>query len=602
MINNLMGFGSSEFRTILQRIKAAEVVNDSQLLPFLTLESKSDRCQVNLELAEAYYEQHKQNAKPPSLQRAGSFIERAWLLSHYSPEVLPLYIDIHQASNNAGAIKEAFKRAGLEYAAAGNFDEALRHFDKWMYAYADFSGADIHTYDADILASVERMTALHRFNSTTRLKSDGRKTRVAYLMHGLTHVNSVLVKIDKVFASLHDKERFEIAYFTTEDEPAVAASSDAQLAVESIRASNCKLFVPQGSSNLYERLLVVGKQIYDFEPDVLITSAGLATFQNYFITRLKPAPVVISFHQASSPQFTWHTFDHSIAWFRTNIPDCPASCSFVPLEFEWPAKPQINPETRSSLDVPGGATVIVSGGRWAKFQEPNFWQVMIDLLEQRDDLYWLILGVAEDQISFLNGMLTPGARSKIRFLGWRTDYLELLATADFVIDSYPVGGGVFLLEAMNLGIPVVSFQHDYVGLFSNNDCSGGDEIVVMPELLIQRGEFEQLRKLIAKLADDREYRLQLGAKCSDLISKTRSNPERMVRRCEEIYETVLRKAATSKSDSVAGVIANNSFEEDKRFLIEQANILSQRAAEITRREAALNASFLARVRRALRRR
>ena len=188
------------------------------------------------------------------------------------------------------------------------------------------------------------MTALHQWDTRLRLaNSENRKVRIAYLMHGLTHVNSVLVKIDQVFARYHDKERFEIAYFTTEDAAAVAASRDAQLAVESIRANGCKVFIPQVGANLYEHLLAVGEQICDFEPDILITSAGLATFQNYFITCLRPAPLLISFNQASSPQFTWHTFDHSIAWFRTNIPDCPADCSLSRWNPSGPQKLTSNP-------------------------------------------------------------------------------------------------------------------------------------------------------------------------------------------------------------------------------------------------------------------
>ena len=233
---------------------------------------------------------------------------------------------------------------------------------------------------------------------------------------------------------------------------------------------------------------------------------------------------------------------------------------------------------------------------------------MIGLLAATRGFIWLIIGV-KDQISSLNRMLTPAVRSKIRFLGWRTDYIELLTAADFVIDSYPVGGGVFPLEAMHLGIPVVSFRHDYVGLFSNNDCSGGDEIVAMPELLIPRGDFQQLKNVVSKLADDRDYRLLLGAKCAELISQTRSNPERMVRRCEEIYERVLQQAraafqtsATTRQTGSSLQVAHKAFEENKQVLIEQANILKQRAAEIARREAVLNASFLTRLSRGLRRR
>lgn len=610
-----MGYGSIEFKSILNKIKKGEAVDDSLLLPFLTLESREVRWQVNLQLAAAYYQQHEQQREGQSLRRAGSCIERALLLSRYSAEVLPLYIEINRALQDVAAIKEAFKRVGVEHAAQGNFGEALALFDRWAYAHAEFSGIDIHTYDPDIIASVERMSALHRFEARDRVRRrQGGRIRLAYLMHGLTQVNSVLVKIDQVFARLHDKARFEIAYFTTEDESTIVASPDAQSAIENIRRNDCKMVVPRRGENLYEHLISVGNLIYDFEPDILITSAGLGTFQSYFITCLKPAPVVISFNQGPSPQFSWHTFDHSISWFQTNISDCPADCSYVPLEFDWPANEGVPATPRSSQDIPAAATVIVSGGRWPKFQEPHFWRAMIELLRERADLYWIVIGVVADQVPFLSSLLTPEVQLRIRFLGWRTDYLELIAAADLVVDSYPVGGGVFLMEAMSLGIPVISFTHDYISAFSNNDCSGGDEIVGIPELLITRGDFEQLTNLISKLAVDREYRLHLGTRCFEWIHQTRGEPARMVRRCEEIYERVLRVACeASEASDAQGVtgrwedlsgddVPDKELDERKLLLIEQASILSRREAALNRREAQYSARFLFRLRRGLQRR
>jgi glycosyltransferase involved in cell wall biosynthesis len=611
-----MGYSSNEFKSILKKIGKGEPSDDSQVLPFLELESKEDRYQVNLELAESYYSRHKRLPDWQALNYAKSCIDRALLLSRYSPEVLPLLIKIGQALKDINAIKEALKQVGIQQAALGNFDEALTLLDRWQYADAEFTGIDLHSYDPDIITCVERMGALHRFEPWSRPRPErSEKLRIAYLMQGLTQVNSVLVKIDQVFARLHDKSRFEIAYFTVDGKTAVAASQDAQAAIRSIRGSGCEMFVAPDSGTLYEQLLSVGGQIHDFAPDILVTTGALATFKNYFVASLKPAPVTISFNQGSSTQFSWHTFDHSISWFRALLLDCPANCSHVPLEFELHGREEVEPASRSELNIPASATVMASGGRRHKFQDPDYWRAMRELLLENPDLHWIVIGFDEGQVPFLKELLTAEARAKIRFLGWRHDYMKLLAAADLVVDSYPLGGGVFTIEAMGLGLPVLSFKHDYISAFTNDQGSGGAEIVGMPETLIKRGDFEQLKKSVTKMVVDKEYRRQLGERCYEHARETRSEPERMVLRCEEIYEKVwrerreaaeisthVRAEARQVSPPLGAGSEEQSIKAYKRMLLEQAETLNRRDAELKQREIRRNGYFLSRVRRGLGRR
>jgi glycosyltransferase involved in cell wall biosynthesis len=589
--------------SVLRRIAGGEAFDDAELLPFLTQESKLERYRVNLGLAEAFHARSGRGADARrSLRRARDCAARAFLLSRYSPEALPPLLRADAAAGDARSAAEALKRVGLEHAACGDFARAIAAFDRWSYAHAEFTQVDLHdTYDADVIACVERMASLHRFDPRPARGGDdeGRPVRVAYLTHGLTEVNSVLVKIDQVFARHHDRARFEPAYFSVESESAVAASPDARAAVEEFRRAGCAVAVAPDHELLLERLLAVGGRVRDFAPDVLVTGAGLASFRNYFVAALRPAPVIVSLHQGPSPQFTWHDFDHAVSWFRTNIPDCPADCSYVPLEFEFPARGGVAPAPRAELEVPEGATLLVSGGRWPKFQDRDYWRAMVELLEEHAGLYWLVIGPEEKQISFLSEVLTTAARAKIRFRGWRRDYLGLLVAADVLLDSYPIGGGAFLMEGLALGLPAVSFSHDYVNAFSNNDCSGGDEIIGGCETLVARGDFEGMKQRIRALASDPERRRRLGAEWGERVRRERGEPARMVRRCEEIYERVLRRVGASPA-SGAAVAGGAGLEEQRLRLIERERALNAREAELVRREALLDASLPLRVERALR--
>ncbi|HJP95003.1 MAG TPA: hypothetical protein VJ875_23785 [Pyrinomonadaceae bacterium] len=588
--------------TAIKSLEAGEMVDHAQLRPLLTLGPKKDRYYVNLRLAAAYYDRYERLNDQQSLQYAKSCIDRALLLSRYSVDVLPLLVQINQALADVDAIRDAFKRTGIEAASRGKFDEALTLFDRWLSANAEFKRNDIHTFDADVIACVERMGALHRF-SPRNTATENRKLRVAYLTHGLRQPGSVLVKIDRVFARLHDKSRFDIAYFAVDNPNDLSSSPDAQTAIADFRDSGCQFFVPPEKETTYERLLGVGQQIHDFGADVLVTSAALATFQNYLIASLRPAPVTIAFNQGSTPQFSWHSFDHTINWFLTTLPDCPSDCSHVPLELELPRKGEITPELHGQFTIPAGATILTTGGRWHKFQRPEFWHVMSELLTELPDLYWLVLGFDEDEVPFLNDIVTPEARQKIRFKNWGPDYLTYLAAADFVVDSYPMGGGVFLMEAMSMGLPVLSFHHDYVAYYRNDDCSGGEEIVGIEDLLIERSNFNELKQRIAMLVRDPDRRREFGEQCRRRVQENHSQPERMVQRCENIFECLHReRRARIQADgaSPSGNSHESGFDEYKLLLLEQATILNNREGEIRRQEAQLNRHPLIKVIRHLR--
>jgi len=597
-----MGDWSAELSSVIKSLQAGQADN-SQLRRLLTLESKEDRYLVNLRLAAAYYDRYEQLGDRKSLDNARACIDRALLLSRYSVDVLPLLIQINRALGDVDAIRNALKRTAIEAASRGEFDAALNLFDRWLYANSEFKGNDIHTFDADVIACVERMGALHRFPRRNDTPVETRKLRLAYLTHGLRQPGSVLIKIDQSFAHLHDKSRFEVAYFTADDTSAISTSPDAQTAITGFRDAGCQFFLPPETSTSYERLLGVGQQIHDFGADVLVTSAALATFQNYLIASLRPAPISVALNQGSTPQFSWHSFEHTINWFLTTLPDCPCDCSHVPLELDLPRSENITPISRAELTIPADATILTAGGRWHKFQRPEFWQVISTLLSQLNDLYFVVLGINEDQVPFLNTIVTPEARRKIHFKPWGQDYLSYLAAADLVVDSYPMGGGVLLMEAMSLGLPVVSFHHDYVAYYRNDDCSGGEEIVGIEELLIERGNFDELKDRIAGLVRDADRRRQLGAQCRQLVHENHGTPLRMVQRCESIFERVFReRGATSQADVATQLVNSHdpALDEYKRLLLEQATILNNREGEIRRLETQRNGHPLKKVVRRLR--
>jgi predicted O-linked N-acetylglucosamine transferase (SPINDLY family) len=153
---------------------------------------------------------------------------------------------------------------------------------------------DKYSYDFDILERIEEMAKPWRYKDYDhpRRSGDG-KIRLAYLAFGMLHINSVLIKINSILAQYHDKDRFEVTFFVPEPRLSIYRSQQAKEHIKMFHKYGCHVVVAGGFRKGLEKLLKVGEKIYNYKPDVLITSALLAEFEHYFITCLRPAPLLL---------------------------------------------------------------------------------------------------------------------------------------------------------------------------------------------------------------------------------------------------------------------------------------------------------------------
>jgi len=85
--------------------------------------------------------------------------------------------------------------------------------------------------------------------------------------------------------------------------------------------------------------------------------------------------------------------------------------------------------------------------------------------------------------------------------------------------------------------------------FDQIDWSPAEEFVPVPPLLVERGDFAAFKELVGKLVVDPEHRRALGQECREAYLRTRSSPQRMVRRLEQIYADVLSQADATRTSS-----------------------------------------------------
>lgn len=532
-----------ELERLVGRLENGESPSADELLPFLSLPGKEDRFWVNYCLASAFHSSGRS-------QQAKIFIRRAWDFSGQHVDVLPLFLEIHAASRDVEPIREAYKRLGMRAAKAGRIIEALDYFNAWQYAYLQHKGVDEYGYDPDVLGCISGMAehfALHQTRPDNRRGE--RKLRVAHLMYGMTHLNSVIVKNSMTFAEHHDGRRFQVAFFVPEPETLVKERQEAVGNINRIKGRGWDVFMAPDSFSELQSLLGLAQAIHDFGPDILVTNAGLADFRHLFVASLKPAPIVVGLCQGPPPQYISPAFDRAISWTRHPLMDCPVDCSLVAGGSVLPDRLLSVREAKNRFGFSQQDLLLMSCGRAQKFQDIAYWKAIIGLLKALPNVMYGVVGleVPPDRV---RDLLTEDVRTRVRFIGRVKEFHEMLSAADVMVDTYPSGGGMTVVDAMALGIPVVSFKNDYMKAFTQVEWSPAEEFTGVPELIVRRGDFQQMTHVLGKLLTDDAYRRAMAESCHGSIRDLSGNPKRMVEECERVFAEVARiKAAANTGRS-----------------------------------------------------
>lgn len=523
---------------LIRQIIAGKEVSQEDILPHLCLEGRVERCRVNCALATAF-------SQAGNIKQAKIFADRAWLFSDFSEEVFKLYKPICEAAEDVESLRAAYKRLGIRAASEGRIERALTCFTQWQYAYNIYHHMDRYEYDFDIMDCVERMALPYRPEVYERTKALGNgKIRLAYLVYGMPDVGSVVVKINLILAAHHNKDLFEITFFVPESLLRLCRVKKRVIEhVRKFRSCGCNIvFAKSLNSFSNDRLVSFARQIKDYNPDILITSVAIANYKQYFMASLRPAPLTVALLQGPPEQFVSPFFDHAVSWSKHPLIDSPIDTSLVKFGVPLPEKSSEANGKRASLGLSEDAVVLMSAGRHVKFQNQEYWQAIVRLMESYPHVHYVVVGVLSKQVAFLDNMNLGGVHERLHFLGWRSDCVELLSVADILIDTYPSSGGHVLIDTMALGVPFVSFKNNFMKRFDQTEWSVAEDYVEIAELMVPRGDFCKFSELVGRLISDPIYRIEMGKLCEREIHASMPTAEEGVRQ----FETVLLDLAKRK--------------------------------------------------------
>jgi len=210
---------------------------------------------------------------------------------------------------------------------------------------------------------------------------------------------------------------------------------------------------------------------------------------------------------------------------------------YVPLEIEdiSTGPPQ---RFRRREIFPSEDRIIFCAGRPQKFFDHTFLQRLIEVVSLDPAFRLIIFGPPPSTIieAFLDINIEI-EKFRVDLEGWDPlKYLETMREADLVLDTFPYGGGVVLMEAMALGLPVVSFQNrsDGLGGFEVENWNAISKF--LPDDLVLKGDsLDTLAPILFILLKNDRLRLNLGGWCREIAEQNFLDPGRMVRSIETCY-------------------------------------------------------------------
>lgn len=515
----------------------AKSLGPDELISFISMGSVSERVAANKRLAEVYINKGE-------FLEAKTFVERAWLISNFSSEILPLVIQLNEELKDYVSLREAYKRIGIKEANKGNVVTALTYFNIWQYVFAKYEKTDKYIYDFDILDAVSRLSMPFQDSARDNLKPISGKIRIAYIIYGWA---PALHKIDYAIAEFVDKSRFELVFVIPDK---IFQNPLHRDFVKKVENFNCSVITADKDDPL-SQVLAIKEKIGGFKPHILFNSASITDFWTYFLSLLVSAPLKPALIGGAMPLYISPVFDLGMVESFHITMDSLIDCARVELSLPLPLKKDHLTLTRGILNIPDNAIIIVCGGRPSKFQDQDYWKVIVQILSQENDSYLVIIGPVKHEINFIDSIIPGEVQARIRFLQSREDYLSIYALADIAIDTYPQSGGIMILEAMALGIPMVTFENDYFKLYDQVTMSLAREFNEIPELIVPRNDFNTFKNVVFKLIHDKEYRDKISRLCSEKTHRARGNPANMVKQFEEIFfkliEEKLQKQSTIES-------------------------------------------------------
>lgn len=151
---------------------------------------------------------------------------------------------------------------------------------------------------------------------------------------------------------------------------------------------------------------------------------------------------------------------------------------------------------RRKLGIPSETKLIVTGGGSHKYHPvmgKSLIPLLIEIVNSSDNRICLVIGPTNTGEWKKANRSTNGKLKAIGPIAYNEGFLDYLVAADVIVDSWPLGGGTFLIDAITLKKPVISLQNpigqfDYISK-SQSYCKNITDFMSKIERILSNEEY-----------------------------------------------------------------------------------------------------------------
>jgi predicted O-linked N-acetylglucosamine transferase (SPINDLY family) len=295
--------------------------------------------------------------------------------------------------------------------------------------------------------------AINRSKFKNKITKNKKKLRIGFLVSRLK-VHSV-GWLSRWFFNCYDRERFDFSIFVINQSP---GDGFTQVWFES-KVDKCTYF----SENEFKK---IAESIYLDNVDILIDMDSITSYDACLVLALKPAPI----------QATWLGYDSTgipaVDYFIVDPYLLPENAQDYYSEKLW-RLPQtylaingfeieVPTLSRRDLEIPDDAVIYLSAQTGQK-RNPETIRLQLKVLRAVPNSYLLIKGLANSGL--IQDLFSELAQeegvdlNRLRFLDLDANefvHRANLQIADVILDTYPYNGATTTLEALWVGVPIVT--------------------------------------------------------------------------------------------------------------------------------------------------
>lgn len=450
--------------------------------------------------------------------RALGFLERAWLLGARDVGTLRPLIKGLIAEGRAHDALDRVREAGL---AAIDRDDP-HDLSRCLIHYAETAFFNKYPLQDAILAQ-STLRYLAKFRVVTPPRRPGGRIKIGYMMWLEDNPKAIISQIGIGISRFHDTERFEILFFSLLSRAEIlAANPDFSKYLDQISSLGHRFIEAEPERTSFDRAVQVAHTMRTHEIDVMIALSQWGL--HFALACLRPAPVVIG-HNCGTPDIDSSiALDHYIA--ATGQAMSESRCNAIRCRVAYPGATEAPPVPleRHTFEIALNSVLVVSSGLKEKFSDPRYWRFLNALADARPDAQFLIIGLTDQDARGLGCDLSDELRQRSRLVGFRRDFREVLAMADIYLDTYPIGGGHAVLEAINQGIPCILRRPDPFRLASfHTNYRGISELGQDPAFALDGADEHTWLSYTVKMIDEPDERRRLAEIQSRAMLEERSD-------------------------------------------------------------------------------